>query len=211
MPGFISLIRNRRYEDALRIIKLDNPFPGICGRICYHPCEDDCNRALRDQPVNIRALKRFVANYVAGEEREPIAPINPIYEEHVAIVGAGPAGLTAAQDLVLAGYRVTVYEAMPVAGGMLRVGIPAFRLPDYVVEREVQDILDLGVELRLNTRVEDANHLLEEGYAAALVAVRAHQAVRLPLAGSDLDGVLANTDFLQCFVSDRVGHSCGIN
>lgn len=197
IPGFISLIRERRYADALQTIKLDNPFPAICGRICYHPCEAACNRAALDAPLNIRALKRFVADHVADEEREPIKPVEPIYNERVAIIGAGPAGLTAAQDLVLAGYRVTVFEALPVAGGMLRVGVPAFRLPDDVIEREVQDILDLGVDLRLNTRVDDVSSLLHDGFKAVLVAIGAHKGVRLPIEGNDLEGVLLNTDFLR--------------
>jgi heterodisulfide reductase subunit A len=197
VPGYISLIREGRYEDALRTIKLDNPFPGICGRICPHPCESACNRSVLDEPINIKALKRFVADTVYAQERQPVEPVEPIYEERVAIVGAGPAGLTAAQDLTLAGYSVTVFEALPKAGGMLRVGVPEYRLPDEVIDREVQDILDLGVELKLNARVADVNDLLDDGFAAVLVAVGAHEGVRLPIEGNELDGVLMNMDFLR--------------
>jgi heterodisulfide reductase subunit A len=197
VPGYISLIREGRYEDALRTIKLDNPFPGICGRICPHPCETSCNRAVLDEPVNIKALKRFVADTVYAQERQQVEPVEPIYEERVAIVGAGPAGLTAAQDLTLAGYSVTVFDALPKAGGMLRVGVPEYRLPDEVIDREVQDILDLGIEIKLNTRVDDVKSLLDDGFAAVLVAVGAHEGVRLPIEGNELDGVLLNTDFLR--------------
>ncbi len=205
VPGYIALIRQGRYQDALQTIKLDNPFPAICGRICNHRCEDACNRAVLDEPLNIRALKRFVTDQVYRGERQPIERIQPIYQQRIAIVGAGPAGLTAAQDLTLAGYPVTVFEALPVAGGMLRVGVPEFRLPTAVIEREVQDILDLGIDLRLNTRVESVDKLLDEGYAAVLVAVGAHQGIRLPIEGNDLEGVLINTDFLRDVRLDKFG------
>ncbi len=195
--GYIALIREGRYDDAMRVIKMDNPFPGICGRICNHRCETACNRGLVDEPINIRALKRFVTDQVYAGPRQPVEPAPRTREERVAIIGAGPCGLTAAQDLVLTGYGVTVFEAMPVAGGMLRLGVPEHRLPTDIVEREVQDIVDLGVELRLNERVEDLDDLFDAGYAAVLISVGAHEGVRLPIPGADLDGVLINTAFLR--------------
>ncbi len=195
--GYIALIREGRFADALRVIKEDNPFPGICGRICNHRCEDACNRGLIDEPVNIRALKRFVTDRVYAEPRTPLAPAERKYEAPVAIIGAGPCGLTTAQDLARLGYPVTVFEALPVAGGMLRVGVPEYRLPAEIIEREVADILDLGIDLRLNTRVDDLDGLFEQGYQAVLVAVGAHEGVRLPLPGADLPGVLVNTHFLR--------------
>jgi heterodisulfide reductase subunit A-like polyferredoxin len=152
--GYIALIREGRHEDALRVIKEDNPFPGICGRICNHRCEDACNRGKLDEPINIRALKRFITDRVYARPRVPPEPAERRYGERVAIIGGGPCGLTAAQDLCRTGYAVTVFEALPVAGGMLRVGVPEYRLPTEIIEREVQDILDLGVELRLDTCVE---------------------------------------------------------
>ncbi|MGD8554060.1 MAG: FAD-dependent oxidoreductase [Anaerolineales bacterium] len=197
VPGYLSLVREGRYEDAMRTIKLDNPFPGICGRICPHPCETACNRELLDASLNIKGIKRFVADYVYAQERQPIEAVEPVYEERIAIVGAGPAGLTAAQDLTLAGYAVTVFETLPKAGGMLRVGVPEYRLPDDIIDREIQDILDLGVELKLNTKIDDVQTLLDDGFAAVLVAVGAHDGIRLPIEGNDLDGVLLNTDFLR--------------
>lgn len=195
--GYIALIREGRWQDALRVIKMDNPFPGICGRICNHRCESACNRGLVDEPINIRALKRFVTDQVYAGPRQPVEPIPTRYEQRVAIIGAGPCGLTAAQDLVMAGYGVTVFEAMPVAGGMLRLGVPEFRLPTEIIEREVQDIIDLGVDLRLNQRVNNLDDLFAAGFAAVLIAVGAHEGVRLPIPGAELDGVIINTHFLR--------------
>ncbi len=195
--GYIALIREGRYEDALRVIKEDNPFPGICGRICNHRCEDACNRAKLDEAINIRALKRHVTDKVYAQPRTPVEPAEHLYDQRVAIIGGGPCGLTAAQDLCRAGYAVTVFEALPVAGGMLRVGVPEYRLPAEIIEREVQDILDLGVELRLNTRVDDLDDVFADGFDALLIAVGAHEGIRLPIPGANLDGVLLNTAFLR--------------
>ncbi len=195
--GYIALIREGRYEDALRVIKEDNPFPGICGRICNHRCEDACNRAKLDESVNIRALKRFVTDKVYEKPRVPPEPAPRRYLQRVAVIGAGPCGLTAAQDLCKMGYGVTVFEALPVAGGMLRVGVPEYRLPSWIVDREVQDIVDLGVELRLNHPVNNLDDVFAEGFDAVLIAVGAHEGIRLNIPGADLDGVLINTHFLR--------------
>lgn len=196
--GYIALIREGRWDDALRVIKMDNPFPGICGRICNHRCETACNRGKFDEPINIRALKRFVTDQVYQEPRQPLDPV-PIKhpDQKVAVIGAGPCGLTAAQDIVQEGYPVSVFEAMPVAGGMLRLGVPEYRLPTEIIEREVQDIIDLGVDLRLNHRVDDLDALFDQGFQAVLIAVGAHEGVRLPIPGSQLEGVLINTRFLR--------------
>jgi heterodisulfide reductase subunit A-like polyferredoxin len=195
--GYIALIREGRWHDAMRVIKMDNPFPGICGRICNHRCETACNRGQVDEPINIRALKRFVTDKVYAEPRPPIEPPPRLFEQQIAIIGAGPCGLTAAQDLVRAGYGVTIFEAMPVAGGMLRLGVPEYRLPTEIIEREVQDIIDLGVDLRLNQRVDNLDDLFAQGYQAVLIAVGAHEGIRLRIPGADLDGVLVNTHFLR--------------
>ncbi|MGC8944882.1 MAG: FAD-dependent oxidoreductase [Anaerolineae bacterium] len=195
--GYIALIREGRYEDALRVIKEDNPFPGICGRICNHRCEDACNRGKLDEPINIRALKRFVTDKVYEKPRVPPEPAPRRYPQRVAVIGAGPCGLTAAQDLRKMGYGVTVFEALPVAGGMLRVGVPEYRLPSWIVDREVQDIVDLGVELRLNHPVNNLDEVFAEGFDAILIAVGAHEGLRLNIPGADLEGVLINTHFLR--------------
>ncbi|NDJ74957.1 MAG: FAD-dependent oxidoreductase, partial [Chloroflexi bacterium] len=195
--GYIALIREGRWADALRVIKMDNPFPGICGRICNHRCETACNRGLVDEPINIRALKRFVTDKVYDQPRQPVEPAERRCAERIAIIGAGPCGLTAAQDLAVDGYGVTVFEAMPVAGGMLRLGVPEYRLPTDIIEREVQDIIDLGIDLRLNHQIDNLDDLFEQGYDAVLIAVGAHEGIRLPIPGRDLDGVLINTRFLR--------------
>jgi heterodisulfide reductase subunit A-like polyferredoxin len=196
--GYIALIREGRWDDAMRVIKMDSPFPGICGRICNHRCETACNRGLVEEPINIRALKRFVTDKVYDQPRPEIQPVEiKCPGQRVAVIGAGPCGLTAAQDVIRAGYPVTVFEAMPVAGGMLRVGVPEFRLPTSIIEREVQDIIDLGVDLRLNHCVENLDEVFQEGFEAVLIAVGAHEGIRLPIPGAGLDGVLINTRFLR--------------
>jgi heterodisulfide reductase subunit A-like polyferredoxin len=196
--GYIALIHDGRWDDAMRVIKMDNPFPGICGRICNHRCETACNRGLVDEPINIRALKRFVTDKVYEKDRKSIDPVEIKFSnKRVAVIGAGPCGLTAAQDIIQEGFPVTVFEAMPVAGGMLRLGVPEYRLPTEIIEREVQDIVDLGIDLRLNQRVTDLDQLFDQGYNAVLISVGAHEGIRLPIPGANLDGVLINTLFLR--------------
>jgi len=179
------------------VIKEDNPFPAICGRICNHRCELACNRNLVDEPLNIHAIKRFVADWEYAKDRAPIQRIPQTRPQRVAIIGAGPCGLTAAKDLVTLGYGVTVFEALPVAGGMLRVGVPEYRLPSAIVDREVQDIIDLGLDLRLNTTVSDLDDLFTQGFESLLIAVGAHEGKKLPIPGADLPDVLVNTKFLR--------------
>jgi len=203
--GYIALIRDSRWEDALRVIKMDNPFPGICGRICNHRCEDVCNRAKLDEPINIRALKRFVTDKVYQNARQPIDPVEIIHpDKSVAVIGAGPCGLTAAQDIIREGYPVTVFEILPVAGGMLRVGVPEYRLPSEIVDREVQDIIDLGVDLKLNHRIDNIDDIFDSGYNAVLIAVGAHEGVRPPIPGANLESVFVSTGFLR---DVRIGQS----
>jgi heterodisulfide reductase subunit A-like polyferredoxin len=196
--GYIALIRDGRWDDAYRVIKMDNPFPGICGRICNHRCETACNRGKFDDSINIRALKRFITDKIYENPRQEITPAEILYpQQKVAIIGAGPCGLTAAQDLIMNGFPVTVFEAMPVAGGMLRLGVPEYRLPTEIIEREVQDIVDLGVEIILNHRVDDLDKLFDDGFKAVLIAVGAHEGIRLPIPGANFEGVIINTRFLR--------------
>jgi heterodisulfide reductase subunit A-like polyferredoxin len=195
--GYIALVAAGRIEEAYRSIKEDNPFPAICGRICNAVCEDACTRADVDEAINIRALKRFVTDSMHALPRRPQQAVEKIFDERIAIIGSGPCGLTAAQDLCLKGYKVTVFESLPVAGGMLRVGVPEYRLPVPVIEREIQDIVDLGVELKLNTAVNQLDDLFNTGFKAVLIAVGAHEGKRIPIPGNDLKGVLINTDFLR--------------
>ncbi len=195
--GYAALVRQGRYREAYRVIRQENPFPAICGRICNRRCEAACSRGLADGPVALGALKRFVADWAATQPREPAEPVAPTRVERVAVVGAGPAGLSCARDLTRLGYPVTVFEALPVPGGMMRVGIPEYRLPTGVIEREIADIVALGVDLRCGTRVGHVRELFDAGYSAVFVASGAHRARKLPLPGADLPGVLVSTDVLQ--------------
>jgi heterodisulfide reductase subunit A-like polyferredoxin len=196
--GYIALIAQGRYREALRVIKEDNPFPSVCGRTCHHPCEGHCSRALTDDPVNIMGLKRFVVDYALAYGRERVEPVPRTRPEWIAIVGAGPAGLTAAHDLAIKGYGVTIYEALPFAGGMMRVGIPAHRLPKGVLQQDIDDILDLGINLKTNSPVRDPAQLLHEGYNAVCMATgistRDH---KLGVEGEDAEGVISAATFLR--------------
>jgi heterodisulfide reductase subunit A len=199
VQGYVALIGQGNFAEALALIRRTIPFPGVIGRVCNHPCEIACNRGEYDQPIAICALKRFVAD----REREP-APV-PTIEKHrdqtVAIIGAGPAGLTAAHDLALQGYGVTVFETLPVAGGMLAVGIPDYRLPRDVLDTEIARIEALGVEIRLNTPVGDEGSPtlgeLQRDYDAVFVSVGAHLERKLRIAGEDLAGVALGAVFLR--------------
>ncbi len=199
--GYISHIREGHFEEALRIIREDNPFPSACGRTCHHPCEGRCNRRLVDESISIMHLKRFVVDYVyAHGLPRPLDPAPHIHEERVAVVGSGPAGLTAAQDLVRKGYGVTVFEALPVAGGMMRTGIPEHRLPKGILQRDIDDILALGVELRLNSPVRDPARLLKAkggDHDAVYLATGVSQQTSLGIPGEDLEGVLSAIAFLR--------------
>jgi heterodisulfide reductase subunit A-like polyferredoxin len=196
--GYIALIAQGRYREALRVIQEDNPFPSVCGRTCHHPCESHCSRALVDEPVAIMSLKRFVVDYALAYGRERVEPAAHYRPQWVAIVGAGPAGLTAAHDLVKMGYGVTVYEALPAAGGMMRAGIPAHRLPKGVLQQDIDDILALGVMLKTNSPVKDPAALLEQGYDAVCLATgistRDHS---LGIEGEEAEGVLSAATFLR--------------
>ncbi len=196
--GYIALIAAGRYREAYRVIKEDNPFPSVCGRTCHHPCEGHCARAMVDEPVGIMALKRFVMDYALAYGREQVEPAPRTRPEWVAVVGAGPAGLTAAHDLAKLGYGVTVHEALAVAGGMMRVGIPAHRLPKGVLQQDIDDILALGVVLKTNSPVRDPLKLLEQGYDAVCLATgistRDHS---LGVEGEQAEGVVSAATFLR--------------
>ncbi len=203
--GYIALIHAGKYEEAYRTILEDNPFPAICGRICNHRCEDECTRNQVDEPLSIMRLKRFVVDWAweHGVEPRPAAREEKEALGRVAVVGAGPAGLTCALDLTRLGYQVTVFEALPVAGGMMRVGVPAYRLPRDVIQREIDAILAEGVELRLNTRVDDLDDLFRQGYRAVFLGLGAHKGRKLRIPGADLPEVLLNTDFLRAVALGR--------
>ena len=213
VQGYVALISKGKFQEALELIKERLPFPGVLGRICHHPCERKCNRNELDEALAIRELKRFVADWAMqssvlspqSSEKLPSASSQspekgPETGAKVAIVGSGPAGLTAAHDLAKMGYPVTVFEALPIPGGMLRVGIPAYRLPKDVLDREIQAILDNGVEIRTNFKVGrdiTLSGLKEKGYKAIFLAIGATCSRTLKIEGIDSHGVLLGVDFLR--------------
>lgn len=199
---YVTLIAEGRYEEAYRYAREPNPMASICGRVCGHPCETACRRKDFDLPISIRALKRFVTERHGPESRNPVEvfrdkPRTP-RPERVAVIGSGPAGLSAAHDLALLGYPVTIFEAAPVPGGMLHLGIPEYRLPRDVVQAQVREILDLGPELKLNSRLGDFSlaDLRAQGFKAILLAFGLHRSRDLQIPGHDLDGVIKGVDFL---------------
>ncbi|MBL7225568.1 MAG: 2-oxoacid:acceptor oxidoreductase family protein [Desulfobacteraceae bacterium] len=194
----LSLIREDRFEEALSNIRAENPFPGITGRVCFHPCEAHCNAREHDQPVSIHALERAVSDHAHPEMEKWLVPREDT-GKRVAIIGSGPSGLTCAHFLNILGHHVTLYEALPKAGGIPRVGIPAYRLPEEVVNREVQRIIDLGIDLKTNT-VVGKDVLFEdilENYDACFLGVGAQGSLKLNIPGEESEGVLSGLKFLK--------------
>ncbi|MEW6377958.1 MAG: FAD-dependent oxidoreductase [Thermodesulfobacteriota bacterium] len=213
VQGYVALIGAGKYAEALSLIRENLPLPGVLGRICPHPCEKECNRKELDKPVAICGLKRFLADQVpVGAIHAPPAsrseagelPLRGICEqnkeERVAIVGSGPAGLTAAAFLAQKGYPVTIFEALPVVGGMLYAGIPSYRLPREILEKEVKTIQSLGVEIKTNSPIGPNltfDNLFKEGYRAIFLAVGAHQDQKLGIPGEENPNVIPGVVFLR--------------
>jgi len=200
---YVSLIAEGRFEEAYRYARDPNPMASVCGRVCAHPCETACRRGAIDRPISIRALKRFLTERYGPESRHPLETTKcsvPKLRYRIAIVGSGPVGLSAAYDLALMGYSITIFEAAQVAGGMLHLGIPEYRLPRAVVEAQIREILDAGdVTLKLNSaagRDFGVSQLLQQGFDAVVLAVGAHRSRDLSIPGIDLDGVHKGIDFL---------------
>jgi len=199
IPAYLRCIAEGKIDKAYALIREKVPFPGILGRVCTHPCEDACRRGGVNEPIAICALKRYAADNIT-ETAEGVSRVAPDTGRTAAIVGAGPAGLTAAFYLRRKGHRITVFEEMPEPGGMMRFGIPDFRLPKNVVDKEITEILDLGIELKVNQRMGrdfDLESLKADGYEAVFIAVGAQLSKRIHLQGGDLDGVLWGLDFLR--------------
>lgn len=198
VQAYMALTAASRFEEALAVIREVNPLPGICGRVCHHPCEDACRRAEVDEPVAVCAVKRFLADWELKEHSPRLkAPPPERRPEKVAIVGAGPAGLTAAHVLNQAGFHATVFEAEARAGGMLRVGINAFRLPRTILDLEIQAVIDSGVEIRTNSPIKDADELLSRGFGAVLICPGAHRDLKLGVPGEQTEGVLGAVEMLR--------------
>ncbi len=198
VKGYVGLISCGEFERALSVVRERNPLPGICGRVCTHPCESECRRGEIDEPVAIRQLKRFIADYALNSPPAVLPETTPKLQKRIAIVGSGPAGLTAANDLRRMGYEVTIFEGQSQPGGMLVWGIPPFRLPRNVIEEEINSILHLGIRLELNSRINEPAQLLRAGFAAVFWAPGCQQSIKLGLPlEEELGGIIDSLTFLR--------------
>jgi NADPH-dependent glutamate synthase beta subunit-like oxidoreductase/ferredoxin len=197
VPRYVRLISEGDYAGAAAVVREKAPFPLVLGYVCDHPCEDVCRRGEVNEAVAIRELKRFAAEQDdASVWKEPVTPKDDT-GKRVAVVGSGPAGLTAAHCLRSQGHGVTVFEELPQAGGMLRYGIPEYRLPRAVLDREVGALVEAGVAIETGRRVESLDELLDQGYDAVLVAIGAHKGQKLRIPGAGSRGVSIGTEFLR--------------
>lgn len=211
--AYVQAINDGDYERAYAIARGPNPFASICGRICAHPCEEACRKGVVEKnPVSIRALKRFVTERYGVESRQILALKNTLQYstapgslnpektgKRIAIIGSGPAGLSCAHDLARLGYECTIFEAHEVAGGMLTLGVPEYRLPRDLIKREIDAILSMGIKIQYNSRLGRDFHLADlwnEGYHAIFVAIGANMSLSLNIPGVEMDGVINGTDFL---------------
>ena len=194
--GYVTLIKEKKFKEAADLLRRDLPLPSVCGRVCYHPCEDKCERANLDEAVAICALKRFVCDW-ALENDNNAEPLPITQQEKVAVVGSGPAGLACANELARRGYPVTVLEASEKAGGMLRYGIPAYRLPDSVLDRELDYLTKLGIRIQTGRRVESVRELKGQGFRAIFLSTGAPAGMNLDVPGEDLRGVVDALEFLK--------------
>ncbi|MBW1841740.1 MAG: FAD-dependent oxidoreductase [Deltaproteobacteria bacterium] len=200
VQGYVQLAAKGKFQEALKLMKEDNPLPAICGRICDHPCESNCNRSEIDEPVAINAIKRFVADLDLNAETRYVPEVKEKKDDKVAVVGAGPAGLSCAYFLAREGYQVTIFEKETVTGGMLTTGIPAYRLPRDLIEAEIQAIRDMGVDMK--TGVEfgkdvTIDQLRQEGYKSFFIGIGAQECKALGVEGEDLEGVHSDIDLLR--------------
>jgi heterodisulfide reductase subunit A-like polyferredoxin len=200
IQGYIALINAGKYQEALELFREDHPFPAVCGRVCHHPCEKMCTRSDLDQPLAIRELHRFLADFERSQGAPAIPAAGEPRPEKVAVIGSGPAGLTAAYYLAKQGYPVTVFEKLPVAGGMMAVGIPAYRLPRDILNDEIEVIRKMGVAIRTGVtfgRDITLDSLKADGFKAVFLGIGLHGGRRLGVENEDVAGVLQGVDFLR--------------
>ena len=196
--GYVSLVRAGKFEEAFRLLLEDAPLPGSLSRICFAPCEKECTRGEFEGPVPIREIKRFIVDrYYKGHPEPEYGPPEKLLDNKVAVIGSGPAGLSTAYQLAQKGYRVTIFESAHEVGGMLRYGIPAYQLPRDLVDRDIKNIIALGVEIQTNTMVTSVKALKEQGFVAVFVAVGIMEAQKMTTPGEELEGVVDSMTFLR--------------
>ena len=196
IPRYIRLVKDGKPAEANAVVREKVPFPSVLGHICNHLCEDACRRGPVNEAIAIKEIKRYAAMNDDGQWRDRSFQL-PQTGKKVAVIGSGPAGLTAAFYLAKLGHAVTIFEALPEPGGMMRVGIPRYRLPWSELEKEIDIVREVGVEIKTNSKIDAAPDLLKQGFDAVLAAVGAHQGIKLPMPGNDLEGILINTTFLR--------------
>lgn len=208
IPSYIALIRAERFDDAYRVMLKTNPFPSVCGRVCDHKCQMKCRRGTLDEALAIKFLKRFITDNARRPEIIP-APINR--KEKIGVIGAGPAGLTAARNLASRGYKTVVFEELPEPGGMLRWGIPSYRLPRDILAKEIEDIKKSGVEIRCNTRVgrDISFEQMAAEFDYVFLACGAQASLKLNIEGEKLQGVYGGVEFLRDFNMDEAAWADG--
>lgn len=194
---YVRFINDGKYAESAAVIREKVPLPLVLGYICAHPCEKACRRALINSPISLRNLKRFAVEHDTRQIWKKGARHEPPTDKRVAVVGSGPAGLTVAYYLAKLGHQIVVFEALPEPGGMLRYGIPEYRLPRQVIGAEIDEIRSVGVEIRTGTKIESLSALLDEDFDAVVVATGAHKGGKLPIPGKDLDGVYDAAGFLR--------------
>ncbi len=198
VPAYLALMARRQFREAMEVVRRTNPLPLICGRVCMAHCETKCRASDSGDAISVKALKRFLSDWELAQDSPPaVTPFPRKHDEKIAVIGSGPAGLAGAYWLAGEGYAVTVFEALPVAGGMLAVGIPEYRLPRKLLDLEIEAIVQSGVEIRTSAPVTDIDALLNDGFAAVLIAVGAHRNRRLGLPGDDAPGVVDPIAFLR--------------
>ena len=194
---FLYLLAQGKLKEALELVRMAIPFAGVLGRVCNHPCETECERGKVDDPLSIRSLHRFLADYELREGRDRAVPIEKTKEERIAIIGSGPSGLACAYELINNGYPVTVFEAAPECGGMMRYGIPEYRLPKRILDNEISYIEELGVEIKKNIPVKSLKDIFNQGYKAIFLATGAWRSQMMDIPGEDAKGVIYALDFLK--------------